>query len=410
MNIRCIRCKGRDPRSNCGRSFCPIYAKAEAMFTVEKMQLKQDFFGASPAPFVGHHGYPNLNVGILSPPEKKEDIDEYDAPRHWAERNYQIPKIIGFRSSLINSRFKSHIKEQSPMLNLSQEVGMSSRPVDVEISLKEKPHFSLNTDAFLAPTGPNAIIRKARLAENPKVDTRVDKAVSDTSLHAKDAITYLYKKDFDENFLTKLLSVGNLGIGRSRKLVPTRWAITATDDMIGKDILDSVRAYPESDYLAYYGGYLGNFFLILFFSKNWSYELFETYMPHAEWNQTENIQFTTDYEGYGSRTSYAENCAGGYYAARLPILEKLKDMKRQSAVLALRFITGEYAVPLGVFVVREAVRKALHSRPIGFSGHDLMLKYAKALVQKKFGYNINNLLVYSKLLKRVIYQTRLSQF
>ena len=37
-------------------------------------------------------------------------------------------------------------------------------------------------------------------------------------------------------------------------------------------------------------------------------------------------RFTTDYEPYTGRKTYAENCVGGYYAARLPILEKLKDI------------------------------------------------------------------------------------
>ena len=82
-------------------------------------------------------------------------------------------------------------------------------------------------------------------------------------------------------------------------------------------------------------------------------------MPRAEFNVSDKIQYMTDYEPYSGRKRYAENCAGGFYSVRLAILEKLKKMRRQASVLALRFITGEYFAPLGVWVTRFAARRAL---------------------------------------------------
>ena len=81
MNIPCIKCKGATPMQSCGRTFCPIIAKAEALFKVKDKLNNEDFFGSSPAPFVGHNFYPNLYVGILSPPEQREDAWLYDAPK-----------------------------------------------------------------------------------------------------------------------------------------------------------------------------------------------------------------------------------------------------------------------------------------------------------------------------------------
>ena len=109
---------------------------------------------------------------------------------------------------------------------------MASRPVDVEINLEQKPKFRMNSDSQLAPMGPNAKLKKAELAENPHIDTRVDKVVSDTDLKAKDALVYLYEHNFDENFLSKLLSVGTVGLKDNRKIVPTRWSISAVDDFV----------------------------------------------------------------------------------------------------------------------------------------------------------------------------------
>ena len=107
MQIQCLKCKGK---GFCGRSFCPIYAKAESMFKIKDKIDKEDFFGASPAPFIGRYGYPNINVGVLVPPEIREEAWLYDAPQYWSNENYQIPQLIDIRSSLINSRFKANIK------------------------------------------------------------------------------------------------------------------------------------------------------------------------------------------------------------------------------------------------------------------------------------------------------------
>ncbi len=409
MNIQCVRCKGR---GFCGRSFCPVIAKSEAMFKVKKKarMLSDSFQGEAPAPFIGHHGYPFLNAGVLSLNERKEDAWEYDAPRHWAEKNYDINKIIGFRSELVNSRFKVHAHDRSKLLDISKEVGMASKPVDIEVGLEEKPKFRVQTEAYLAPMGPSARLKQMEITSNPKVHTKVDRVVSDTDLKSNDALTYLYENGFDENFLTKILSVGTLGLKQKRKLVPTRWSITATDDSLGKHILEKIRYDQETGYNAFFGGHLGNYYLIMTFPEKWSYELFEMYMPNAGFNQSQELQFATDYENYDGRKNYADNTAGGYYAARLGVLEKLDSMKKQGSVLVLRFITGEYACPLGVWVCREACRKALNEKPIEFSDKELMLKYAKMLVKKKFGQDISGVLEKSIMLKNLREQSKLSSF
>ncbi|MBI2142476.1 hypothetical protein HYU15_03240, partial [Candidatus Woesearchaeota archaeon] len=95
----------------------------------------------------------------------------------------------------------------------------------------------------------------------------------------------------------------------------------------------------------------------------------------------------------------AENCSGGYYAARLPVLEQLARMKRQASVLVIRMITDEYLLPLGVWVCREAVRKAVAAKPISFASKELMLKYADALITRRFGYRrITGIIQCSRLL------------
>jgi len=118
----------------------------------------------------------------------------------------------------------------------------------------------------------------------------------------------------------------------------------------------------------------------------------------------------TDYEGYGGRKIYASNTVGGYYAARLSALEYLKKIKKQASVLLLRFITGEYYAPLGVWVVREAVRKTLTEKALNFASKELMLKYTQALVKKKFGINVDYILNKSIMLNQIKTQKKLVDF
>ena len=419
MKLPCLQCKGKNPRLNCGKDFCPILAKSQAMFKTKQLFDNQDnninqtnYYGASPAVFVGRYGYPNVNVGILTPPNITNS-ETYDDPRLWGSQIYDINTLINIRSSLVNSRFKMLVKyNKDRFLDMTQEISMASKPVDIEVSLKDKPQFTKRIDPYVAPMGPTSSLQKAEITSNPKIHTKVDKIVSDTDFKATKGLQLLYEKGFDENFLSKLLSAGNLGIKTQRKLVPTRWSITATDDHIGKMYHKEIQKFNSRvDYSVYFGGYLGNYYLILMFPEIWSYELFESYLPKASWNVTNQLQYSTDHEGYLGRKTYASNCVGGYYSVRMAIQEHLSTkLKKQASCLVLRVITGEYAVPLGVWVTREATRAALKSKPLKFGRKELMLKYAKTFMKKKFGIDISKILCESILLREMRTQKKLNIF
>mgnify|MGYP003964005537 CR=1 FL=1 len=382
--------------------------------------FKQDFQGSAPAPFIGRFGYPNVNVGILSP-QYIGEMSSYDSPRVWSQRNDSIGNIASKRYSLVNSRAKcsvnklhslNKLQESSRFLELVQEVGMAKRAAEVEVSLKKIPTMSIKAEKEVIPFGPGSEILRAKITENVKVDSRVERVVDDIDLKSNLGILNLYKKGFEENTLMKLLSVGSLGLKKNRKLVPTRWSITATDDTIGKQLISEIKDYPVgSNYQAYFGGSWGNYYLLLYFPEVWSYELFETYLDQKinPWSKS-GYAYSTDYENYGGRKNYAEETAGGYYAARLPILEMMKGSKRQYSCLALRFISSEYNVPLGVWVCREATRKSVSSAPISFNSEKLMFDYATGLIQRKFSFDISLLLRESKFLLQKKQQKRLTDF
>lgn len=374
--------------------------------------FKSAFQGSSPAPFIGRYGYPNINIGVLSPQFIGNTIN-YDSPNIWTKENTTINQIANLRSSLVNTRTKSKVQSvnrPSRLLNVCQEVGMAKNPVDLEVQLKSVPRL-FRCEKEVIPFGPQGELKKIQVTENAKVDTRVEKVVYDTYFKASPAIVKLYKKGFEDNFLTKLLSVGNLGIKKNRRLVPTRWSITATDDIIGKNLIEQVKDYPIANYQTYFGSGWGNYYLVLIFPEVWSYELFEMYVDYKKnpWSKSENF-YSTDYENYSGRKEYAKECAGGYYATRISVLEKLKEIKRQGSCLVLRFITSEYNTPLGVWVCRQASRKTLQMNKISFATKELMLNYAKLIAKKKFGVDLSLLLENSKLIKNIKLQRKLFEF
>ncbi len=381
-----------------------------SQFSIPK-NFKTDFQGSSPAPFIGRFGYPHINIGVLSP-QFSGDTSHYDSPQLWSKANFTINRIASMRYGLVNSQTTANVKQlRGRFLELVQEVGMASRAVELEVNLNKTPQLSLKPEKEIIPFGPRSEIKKAIITANPRIDPKVEKVVRDTDLRAAPAILDLYSKGFEQNFLTKLISVGNLGLKDNRKLVPTRWSITAIDDTLGKQLITEIKDFPNGEYAAYFGGEWGNYYLLLFFPEIWSYELFETYLNQEinPWSKN-GYAYSTDYENYDGRKDYAQECAGGYYACRLSILEKMKELKRQHSCLALRFITPDYNVPLGVWVCREATKKSTQQSPLTFASKELLFQYAREFIQRKFGFKLDLLLEQSRLLKEQKNQKKITEF
>ena len=366
-----------------------------------------------PSVFVGSKlKYPLVNVGILSPLDRDENVWVYDDAKYWAEQDFQIQDVIKLRNSLLNSRFQSRVQDSrlnKKFVHIAQEIAIASKPVDVEIELKNRLRFDKSKDKILAPHGMRAGLKEARITSNLKVHRKLDKVMND-ELKASEGIELLYKHDFDEYTLSKILSVGVLGLRKNKKLVPTRWSITATDDTIGKNLIEKIKDYKWlEDYELFFGEYLGNQYVILLFPNVWSYELFEIYLPKSSWNPSENVKASTDYENYSGRKTYAFATAGGYYATRLPVLKYLDEIKKQASVLVVRIETPSYWASLGVWVVRESVRKALKNK-MKFDSREDLLESAKKISKIKYGFDNSDILRRSRLVRDIKVQKKLGEF
>jgi hypothetical protein len=348
-----------------------------------------ELFGASPPGFfVGRFNYPKVSVGPLIPFSTyskelnltKQKSQILDAPELWFGKT--LTKIMQFRSTLVRSNFTINVKigqqslKHTPslktqrLLDRSQLLSMASQPTDTETKF-EKLNLRVMLDNHSLPMGPSGRTDKIRITENVKVHPKVDYCVSDTDLKAQEAIgKYLYMEgDVPLSTIQRVFSAGLLGKKKRRKLVPTRWTITAIDDITSKKLIQEIKKFPEiNEYKIFEASYLDNHFKILFFPGKFAFEMNEVWAPNSLWNPVDDKKvqnytpnILTDYEFYRGRKSYASNITGAYYAARKSVCEYLYKIRRQARIIIFREVSSGYIVPLGVWVIRETVKNAMQT-------------------------------------------------
>jgi len=374
--------------------------------TIENVK---DFTGTSPpSVFIGSNNYPKVFMGILSPPEQKENAYILDSPERWYQQKSSLDQILNFRGQLIYSRFQSSIKRPSgKLIDVMQELAMAKKQADVEIELKKKPKFRFEFDSWITPIGNPAPIEKAELIENPKVERNVDYLVSDVDIKADNAVRLLYKSQIPVSRIQKILSAGLLGVQIQRKFVPTRWSITAVDDILGKNLMKNVRDYPELNEIRLFSNeYLGNHYEILMIPGIYQYELIETKLPKSVWNIFGTTPaINADYEPFFGRKTYADQTAGAFYAGRLAVLEYLEKIRRQASILIVREVRSDYFAPVGIWQLRETVRDAFNKPFEKFDSiNDGIKRIAERLVIK------DKWVSHSKLLKTIKEQKKITQF
>lgn len=372
-------------------------------FWKKTIENVKEFVGSSPPSlFVGRAFYPKIWVGILAPPFHMKHAEILDFPEIWYKERASIEKILNYRSQLVYSRFKvSSVKRpKGKLVEILQELAMAKKSTDVEIELKKKPKFKLRLSNWFIPVGNPAPILNAKLAENVKVERKVDYLISDYELKAEDAVLGLYKYKIPVSRIQKIFSAGLLGLSTQRKFVPTRWSITAVDDIVGNSLREKIKNYSEvNEYKLFSNEYLANHFEILLIPYVYNYEFIEA------WNIHKNISIGSDFEPYWGRKKYVETTAGAFYAARLAVLEYLEKIKRQAAVLIIREIKPEYYAPVGVWKIRETVRDAFNKKPKTFDSLENALKEVckNLIISSKW-------MRKSKLIKILKFQTKIKKF
>ena len=305
-----------------------------------------------PSVFVGSYGYPKVSVGPMVPP-MHGDTTLLDSPELWVGKS--LEEIVNFRLSLIRGIKNISINEPNGRyIENLHEVAMSSRPIDSELQFYKNPKPVASIDGESAPFGPVGEVASAKFSSTSS-DKSIQRAYYDHDLKAQDAVVSLYNRGIEISKIQKCFSVGMFG--KKRKLVPTKWSITATDSIIAESLVSEILEFDLIDSCRVFShDHLGNLFSVVLFPHRWLFENQEA------WHTGNGIGFGSDIED-AKGIDHPPVTAGAFFAAKLGVAEYLLEKKCQASALVLREIRPEYAVPVGVWQIREAIRSAMKNEP-----------------------------------------------
>ena len=305
-----------------------------------------------PSVFVGSYGYPKVSVGPMVPP-MHGDTTLLDSPELWVGKS--LEEIVNFRLSLIRGIKNISINEPNGRyIENLHEVAMSSRPIDSELQFYKNPKPAVSIDGESAPFGPVGEVASAKFSSTSS-DKSIQRAYYDHDLKAQDAVVSLYNRGIEISKIQKCFSVGMFG--KKRKLVPTKWSITATDSIIAESLVSEILEFDLIDSCRVFShDHLGNMFSVVLFPHRWLFENQEA------WHTGNSIGFGSDIED-AKGIDHPPVTAGAFFAAKLGVAEYLLEKKCQASALVLREIRPEYAVPVGVWQIREAIRSAMKNEP-----------------------------------------------
>ena len=359
----CVRCKGY--KKLCGLAICPILeAFKHKVVSVQRIKGNVSEGATPPSVVVGEHGYPKVKLYFMLPPGLwGEDAKYRDDPVSWSAKREPLETIIRLRSELVSAVIRVNVK--SPWDLYQSEVGLSQaslKPVASEVVLKRSPVPVLRFDGILRPQGPSSEAIKIKISDNPVLDPTVEKLLWD-DVKASEAIVRLYEKGIPVYVIERLMSLGFIGRLKNRRLVPTRWAITAVDDTISRWLRYRMRDYGEiKGAEVYYHEYLGNRFLIVLMPGEGSVEWIEVWKPFTLWTSgaRSSVVWSLIEDPLGRRGSDD----GGFSAARLSLLAYLTKRHVKADAVIIREILPSYYAPVGNWHIRESVKIALNKGPI----------------------------------------------
>lgn len=358
----CIQCKGY--RRLCGLSRCPIVSSSIYRSKTVSLLVKGVVEGSTPPTLiVGETGYPNVRLYIGIPPGVKGDkASFYDNPSEWFGK-LSLEDVINLRSCLVlNATPKLNVYAVPKTVDRDiLFASISLKPVDAEAVVEKYIRRSLTLDPLLPPLGPSVLIKNIKVIGNPSIHRSLEKVVDD-DLKASKAVLTLYKDGVDFYSIVRAFSLGLLGSLRSRKAVPTRWSITAIDQIIGNNLLSSVNLRPSiSDVLVFYSEYMYNRYVVVLAPGPYKGLWIEVWHPSSVFNPGTRTEYLVVEEHPVGSYTYMD---GGYLAARTSVAEYLYKIGRKAKVLILREILPQYVYTVGSWQIRLNVKHALEKGPI----------------------------------------------
>jgi len=362
MFSECIECRGT--KGMCGIDPCPLLAEVRSRLPDAQASRVVEMVGPSPPSlFVGRYGYPDVRAGLTASiaPDDGDSTGSTGDPAELFGR--PLEEVAARHANLVTGGRRMRVSSAvSPdlVLEATQLIAKSSCSVDVELDFARPVAIggSPTFDSMSTPLGPSGEVLRAEVVGHANISRKIDSIAGEVDVLASDAMGELVESGTGEAQISRMLSSGLLGRAEGRKLVPTRWSITATDDTLGKRIWERVRDLPSLDkVLVFEASYLDNHFHIVITPGAWAFHMMEAWTGGSLWSDGGSV--LGDWEEGRPRTKYASRVTGAYYSARLGVLEYLESVGRSGSCLVWRDIGPGYWAPVGVWLIRETVRDAL---------------------------------------------------
>ncbi|MGN1363475.1 MAG: hypothetical protein ACI4VU_07220 [Methanobrevibacter sp.] len=369
---------------------------------MKSVKVGKDLEGSTPpSVFIGRWSYPKVYAGPMMA-NQLGDTYIMDSPESWLDQNKTQSEILNYRMNLVRGKQLIDIKDlNNPYVEKLQDISLASKSTDAEANFLKRPRGAQLSQESM-PHGPSGILEKFDI-DAVRWDKQLEKSYYDTDLRATDAVMALHNKNVPFSAVQKAFSVGAFGIGKNRKLVPTRWSITACDSALADKLLKEVRYNPIIDtYRVYENEALNNYYAIILTPTEWQYEWTEGFYKVEN---NEELVFS-DYETNEDKKEYS-TVGGCYYTSKMVVLDALNKMKLQSGLIVLREAYTGY-VPMGVFNVRENMKEAMEKPYKEFED----LKSALVYVGKNFKIPLSRYIKTGTLLNEMLHtkQTTLDSY
>jgi hypothetical protein len=325
-----------------------------------------------------------------------------DRPESWIPEKKTQDDIIRYRLNLVRGKKTVNVKRlHDRFIGKLRDIALSDKSLESEAEFQHAPKGMSFSDDH-TPFGPSAPLERLEV-DNARWDQSLEKAYNDDDLPAKDAVVDLHDRGLPFSSIEKAFSMGTLGVGKRRRLVPTRWSITACDSTLANSLLKKVKEYDPIDCCQVREfSSLNNYYAVLLLPTAWQYEWMEAFLHILG---DEEMMFS-DYETNGGKKGYSR-VGGCYYSCKMAVLEALAREKKQAGAIVLREAYSGY-VPLGVFNVRENVRNAMQENAQEFED----MKTALWHISERLHLPLKRFIQNSDLLKEQLKsrQTTLSSF
>lgn len=252
--------------------------KLTEMHPMPSVGIRKTLEGTSPpSVFIGSWNYPKVYAGPMISPARG-DIRIIDTPESWIPEGISQDEIIRYRMSLVRGKRLWDVRDLSGRFaEQLRDIALSSISLESEVVFSDTPRGGFAGEHH-TPFGPSGYLDSLETSSAGWI-RGLEKVYDDTDLTARDAMVYLHAEGFAPSLVQKALSAGVMGRERDRRLVPTRWAITAFDTIIGNHLLSEVRNCEIIDsFHVHEFSSLHNHYAVILLPVPWEFEWIEAFL------------------------------------------------------------------------------------------------------------------------------------